>query len=38
MVYHINDQKTGVYLIFPFLSFITYSIVDPSHLLGVTPI
>lgn len=38
MVYHINDQKAGVYIICPLLTFITYSTADPSHLLSVIPI
>lgn len=38
MIYHINDQKTGIYIICPLLTFITYSTADPSHLLSVIPI
>lgn len=38
MVYHINDQKTGIYIICPLLTFITYNTADPSHLLSVIPI
>lgn len=38
MVYHINDQKTGIYIICPLLTFITYSTADPNHLLSVIPI
>lgn len=38
MVYHINDQKTGIYIICPLLTFITFSTADPSHLLSVIPI